>query len=282
VFTASAAHAGADRFKSNTFIYVFDDFAAFAAGSDPLQTMRYHTSCSQPIQLGDVIGSVTLVGYVGEDGSVSPLRALGVGELTQTPAPSQQALQDALTSGIQYWQAAGLDTSDLQILRDVQVRLAPLGGSVLGLAYSTRDIVLDSNAAGHTWSTELSGDGVDLISVVTHELGHLLGMDHDRLGMDTLGVGVRQLPGLLLAGDANGDGVFDRRDLVQVLQSARYGTSQRAGWSDGDWNLDGRFDQYDLVAALQSGHYGNHHDVDDLSETDAVFAELGLEGDDRG
>ena len=34
-----------------------------------LQTIEYHTSCSQPIQLGDVIGNVTLVGYVGEDGS---------------------------------------------------------------------------------------------------------------------------------------------------------------------------------------------------------------------
>jgi hypothetical protein len=35
-----------------------------------LQSVEYHTSCSQPIQLGDIIGNATLVGYVGEDGSL--------------------------------------------------------------------------------------------------------------------------------------------------------------------------------------------------------------------
>ena len=54
-----------------------------------------------------------------------------------------------------------------------------------------------------------------------------------------------------LPGDANGDGRFDRLDIVQVLQRGKFMTEEFAGWQDGDWNLDGRFDQQDLVAALQ-------------------------------
>lgn len=56
-------------------------------------------------------------------------------------------------------------------------------------------------------------------------------------------------------GDANRDGVFDQKDLVQVLQAGKYMTSNRAVWEEGDWNGDGIFDQLDLVAALQSGIY---------------------------
>ena len=54
--------ATADKFASNTYIHVFD-------GNTPIQTSAYHLSCSQPINLGDVIGASTLVGYVGEKAS---------------------------------------------------------------------------------------------------------------------------------------------------------------------------------------------------------------------
>ena len=72
-FTATAASAGATKFSSNMMIYMFDNVASFNAGSAPLQTMQYHTSCSQPINLGDVIGGVVIVGAVGETGSSTVL-----------------------------------------------------------------------------------------------------------------------------------------------------------------------------------------------------------------
>jgi hypothetical protein len=56
---------------------------------------------------------------------------------------------------------------------------------------------------------------------------------------------VRPLPG-----DSNRDGVFDQRDIVLVLQAAKYLTGQPASFAEGDWNGDGVFDQRDLVAAL--------------------------------
>jgi hypothetical protein len=54
-FTASG------KFSSNTYIHFFDD-----SSGGLLQSIQYHTSCSQPMQIGDVIGNATLTGYRGE------------------------------------------------------------------------------------------------------------------------------------------------------------------------------------------------------------------------
>lgn len=59
-FTASSIEG--KKLPSNTYIHVFD-------GNSAIQTSSYHLSCSQPINLGDVIGASTLIGYVGEDAS---------------------------------------------------------------------------------------------------------------------------------------------------------------------------------------------------------------------
>ena len=64
------ANEDIDNFGSQTFIHFYDD-----ANGGLLQSIVYHTSCSQPIQLGDVIGNATLVGYVGETGSVGQTNA---------------------------------------------------------------------------------------------------------------------------------------------------------------------------------------------------------------
>ena len=58
-----------------------------------------------------------------------------------------------------------------------------------------------------------------------------------------------------LPGDANGDGEFDRDDIVQVLQAGKFMTDEPASWEEGDWDGDGRFDQLDLIAALQENSY---------------------------
>ncbi|MGB5769240.1 MAG: hypothetical protein WBM32_05115 [Crocosphaera sp.] len=53
-----------DNFGSETFIHFFDD-----SNGPLLQSVNYHTSCSQPIQINDVIGNATLVEYFGENGA---------------------------------------------------------------------------------------------------------------------------------------------------------------------------------------------------------------------
>ena len=58
-------------------------------------------------------------------------------------------------------------------------------------------------------------------------------------------------------GDANLDGLFDSRDLVQIFQRGEYedGLVANSGWADGDWDGDGEFATADLVLALQYGAY---------------------------
>jgi hypothetical protein len=69
-FTALASNANKSTFSSSTWAFVYESQAAFESGAAPLQTIAYHTSCSQPIYLSDLIGSVELIGYVGETGSL--------------------------------------------------------------------------------------------------------------------------------------------------------------------------------------------------------------------
>lgn len=56
-------------------------------------------------------------------------------------------------------------------------------------------------------------------------------------------------------GDANLDGEFNSGDLVSVLASGTYETSQPSVWSRGDFDGDGFTSSGDLVAALTDGGY---------------------------
>jgi hypothetical protein len=73
----------AGNFRSNTEIIISD------VNGHVLQELTYHTSCSQPMLLGDVIGSIELVGYLGKNGeSVEPVSADELGDDADTPEQS--------------------------------------------------------------------------------------------------------------------------------------------------------------------------------------------------
>lgn len=81
-----------------------------------------------------------------------------------------------------------------------------------------------------------------------------------------------------VVGDANGDGLFDSADLIQVFQAGEYedllpGNSM---YHEGDWNGDGDFDSSDLVLAFQAGGYVATATprVNAFAAADAVFAAL--------
>jgi len=63
-FAIDAAAAGDSKLKAETHVYIFAD----SHSSLPLQTIRFHTSCSQPLFLGDQFGGITLVSFLDEDG----------------------------------------------------------------------------------------------------------------------------------------------------------------------------------------------------------------------
>ena len=60
-----------------------------------------------------------------------------------------------------------------------------------------------------------------------------------------------------LAGDSNGDGVFDIADLTKVFAAGKYedGLASNATFAEGDWDGDGDFTSQDIVFAFTQGHF---------------------------
>ncbi len=160
---------------------------------------------------------------------------------------------------VRRWAAAGYDT---QALVQVSWQITDLQGNLLGLTLQNT-ILIDQNAAGYGWfvdetpfedsefsvfaapteihAVEVSpGYGkVDLLTVVMHELGHVLGYDSldaslapNNLMTATLGTGIRRLPegiqtqGLLALLDRG----LEFGDVPLAFFAGRSGPGSVPGW----------------------------------------------------
>jgi hypothetical protein len=135
-----------------------------------------------------------------------------------TESLTHKTLSPIVDHAIDVWSAADLSPAQEEALQQVVVRIEDLPGAALGSAQGTT-ITLDVDAAGAGWFIdETPQDNVefitqpgthdlmaapdrnahlraDLLTTVLHELGHILGYDHDSHGImeDTLSLGTRRV-----------------------------------------------------------------------------------------
>jgi hypothetical protein len=107
---------------------------------------------------------------------------------------SEAQVQAVLPEAITAWQAAGLDPAGVQVLRQVQVQIANLGTNILGLE-DPGLIRLNRTAAGQGW--DVAGGSISLLTVLEHELGHVVGRTDNAVPGDLLNVTLA--PGVLRA-----------------------------------------------------------------------------------
>ncbi|HZF95999.1 MAG TPA: Ig-like domain-containing protein [Allosphingosinicella sp.] len=149
---------------------------------------------------------------------------------------SQAELVFIVEAAIQRWAAAGATDDQIAAMRAVSFAVTDLGGLTLGSS-GLGTITLDDDAAGWRWfvdatpddDSEYTGSGtqlaaadryshagtrIDLLTVVTHELGHQIGLvdtyapgETDELMFGTVGAGERRLPGSDDAASASGTAV---------------------------------------------------------------------------
>jgi membrane-associated phospholipid phosphatase len=197
----------------------FDSFGAAAAEAGQSRIyggIHYQFDNVAGQQLGHSVADFIVGGFLKprQDDGDDQLRAAAA-----APAPVNASLragqvQPLLAEALARWQAAGVVTTALQ---GINVRIADLGGLTLGQA-AGGVIWLDDNAAGWGWfvdptprnDSEFTTPGnqgeqgrMDLLTVLEHEVGHLLGRGHEAEGVmqATLSAGIRRTVGPTLAQD---------------------------------------------------------------------------------
>ncbi|MCA8987078.1 MAG: cadherin-like domain-containing protein [Planctomycetaceae bacterium] len=122
-----------------------------------------------------------------DPGDIGPVGPAGDG-LTQSE------LDAAVAEAINRWAAIGLTTEQIALLQGVDIQAASLGNGLLGITLGNQ-IRIDDNGADFGWFIDSTlGDDVeftngsavsqvDLLTVVMHEFGHVLGVSHTADGL---------------------------------------------------------------------------------------------------
>ncbi len=229
-----------------------NDFADMGVNWDDLGVGVYTVSgTTLTVTLADDSNNYVIADAIRVE-RVSPLLAgdfsadAVIGETLTTGTELDGLLQTA----VQRWIGTGLSSAEAAALQVVTIKLTDLPSGLLGGA-TTVGILLDQNANGRGWFADSSpwedGEfvhgaapaGVDLLTVVMHELGHMLGRPDvdaaattdDLMALRLVSQQTRRLPdgvlvagqNPLLSGDVDGDGVVRPLDVLLLVNQINGG-----------------------------------------------------------
>ncbi len=186
--------------------------SVFNLTGSPATTNASLAAITASIHAGNLNPGTTTVATSGPINLVSstptlPLLAAPGGVQASSPTTgemhlTQSELDSVVAAAIAEWAAAGATASQLAALHATTFSIADLSGSIIGDETSPAHITIDTDAAGHGWfvdptpadnsefthalnpaGTDLLTDPsnaaaghLDLLTTVTHELGHVLGL----------------------------------------------------------------------------------------------------------
>ncbi|MCC8980975.1 cadherin domain-containing protein [Bradyrhizobium acaciae] len=206
-FLGSGANGGTDirlRDRDNTTVGLHaGDGTSYSGSATDTAAIASYVLAHNTVTTAPTV-SVTAASTHGF--GASPLLAADGGVQADVATPgethlTQSELNSVVSSAIAQWAAAGASTAQLFLLHAVTFSVADLGGQIVGLE-SAGHITIDTAAAGHGWyidptpsdnfefthalnasGTDLLTDSstaaaghLDLLTTVTHELGHVLGL----------------------------------------------------------------------------------------------------------
>ena len=179
-------------------VFVFDRFA----GQDNWREVRkFEASDASPRDyVGSgvaVSGEYTLAGaplndeggqsagnaYIFEAAITNTLVTLATPDAVPQPTISSTELEPIVDAAVEHWRQQPLTQQQLAALENLTIGVGQLQPGILGLA-SGSNIAIDDDGAGFGWyvdptpfdtTDDVIGNRMDLLTAVTHEIGHALG-----------------------------------------------------------------------------------------------------------